>query len=73
MARTSRRTLIGTITDLAVQTFGEPVSNDNFRNWERHWVNTGEMLYQSFVQEGLPLTSAAVRRHVDNTLKYLRN
>jgi cell envelope opacity-associated protein A len=64
MAR-PRRTLLGTITELATQTFGQPVSNENWNNWQNHWVQTGEMLYQSFVQEGLPLTSAAVKRHVD--------
>lgn len=62
------RTLMGTITDRAADSFGE-VNKNNWDQWVDHWLEVGEKFHSELTEEGLLKTAEIVRGHIDWTKK----
>jgi hypothetical protein len=62
---TTTRTLIGTVTNRAIESFGE-WTIERQREWEIHWLATADLLLKEFEDEGLMETHAALTKSVES-------
>ena len=58
------RTLLGTISDKASNTFNKEITKENYNEYFDHWILTGMNWALELEQEGLTKTCQAVRDHV---------
>lgn len=54
-------TLLETITNKAEQSFGQPITKDNFNQWCQHWIKTGCEWRYELAAQGLEQTALKIK------------